>query len=151
MSALHEVLSPAIVPVPSLDVERIREQFPILHQQVHGKPLVYLDNAASAQKPRAVIEAVEECYQSYYANIHRGVHALSERSTYAYERARGKARIFLNARHHHEIIFVRGTTEAVNLVASSFGRSRVGPGDEILIADRRAGRTDSGRVRARAQ
>jgi cysteine desulfurase/selenocysteine lyase len=100
---------------------------------VHGKPLVYLDNAASCQKPRAVIDAISECYSRYYANIHRGVHHLSERSTAAYEGAREKVRAFLNAASSREIIFTRGTTEAINLVASSFGNTQVGPGDEVVI------------------
>ncbi len=134
MSFLHEIVAPAVVESPGgLDIPRIRDQFPILRQRVHDKPLVYLDNAASAQKPRAVVETITECYEGYYANIHRGVHSLSERSTFAYERARGKARIFLNAVSNNEIVFVRGTTEAINLVANSFARPRLGPGDEILI------------------
>ena len=132
MSKPQEVLAP-VVELHRLDVDRIREDFPILQQKVHGKPLMYLDNAASAQKPQAVIDAVSDCYQRYYANIHRGVHYLSERSTAAYEGSREKARGFLNAAHSREIIFTRGTTEAINLVAATFGRSRVGPGDEVLI------------------
>jgi len=131
MNAVHQVQPP--VSAPALDIDTIRAQFPILEQQVHGKPLVYLDNAASVQKPQAVIDAISACYGGYYANIHRGVHALSERSTAAYEGAREKVRTFLNAASSREIIFVRGTTEGINLVASSYGRSRVGPGDEILI------------------
>src|SRR5512144_1237659 len=132
MSALHELAMPADT-LPLLDIESIRREFPILHQQVHGKPLVYLDNAASCQKPRAVIDAISECYSRYYANIHRGVHHLSERSTAAYEGAREKVRAFLNAASSREIIFTRGTTEAINLVASSFGNTQVGPGDEVVI------------------
>ncbi|MDX1654181.1 MAG: cysteine desulfurase [Candidatus Competibacteraceae bacterium] len=116
-----------------LDVAALREQFPILHQDIHGRPLVYLDNAASCQKPRRVIEAVRGCYEGYYANIHRGVHSLSERSTFEYEKARGKVKNFLNAASHKEIVFTRGTTEGINLVASSFGDAFVGQGDEILI------------------
>ncbi|MFO1429405.1 MAG: cysteine desulfurase [Candidatus Competibacteraceae bacterium] len=132
MSALNELARPGDT-LPLLDIKRIRQEFPILHQQVHGKPLVYLDNAASCQKPRAVIDAISECYSRYYANIHRGVHHLSERSTAAYEGAREKVRAFLNAASSREIIFTRGTTEAINLVASSFGNMQVGPGDEVLI------------------
>ena len=132
MSKPQEVLAP-VIELHRLDVDRIREDFPILQQKVHGKPLMYLDNAASAQKPRAVIDAVSDCYQRYYANIHRGVHYLSEQSTAAYEGSREKAREFLNAAHSREIIFTRGATEAINLVAASFGRSRVGSGDEVLI------------------
>lgn len=133
MNAIHEVVRPVTETAPLLDIAAVRAQFPILHQEVHGKPLVFLDNAASSQKPRLVMEAETECYSRYYANIHRGVHALSERSTFAYERARGKARMFLNARSHKEIIFTRGTTEGINLVAASFGRSRLKAGDEVLI------------------
>src|SRR5262249_28666538 len=101
--------------------------------EVHGKPLVYLDNAASAQKPQAVIDAEREVYERGYANIHRGVHWLSVHATDAYDAAREKARAFLNARKPEEIIFVRGTTEAVNIVAQTYGRARVEPGDEVLI------------------
>jgi cysteine desulfurase/selenocysteine lyase len=115
------------------DVEAIRRDFPILSRTVYGRPLVYLDNAASAQKPRAVIEAEMDVYEHYYANIHRGVHWLSVQATDAYDAAREKARRFLNAHGPEEIVFVRGTTEAVNLVAQTFGRQRVGPDDEILI------------------
>jgi len=118
---------------PALDVQRVRRDFPILGQTVHGKPLVYLDNAASAQKPRAVIEAEAAVYESYYSNIHRGVHSLSMRSTDAYEAARETVRRFLGAGHTREIVFTRGTTESINLVASSYGRGHVGPGDEVLI------------------
>ena len=125
----------AIAPTASagLDLARIRAEFPILRQRVHGKPLVYLDNAASAQRPKAVIDAISECYSTYYANIHRGVHLLSERSTAAYEGAREKVRAFLNAASVQEIIFTRNTTESINLVASSFGGSTVKVGDEIVI------------------
>lgn len=115
------------------DVDRIRKDFPALDQTVHGKPLVYLDNAATSQKPLAVIEAEEHFYRRDCSNIHRGVHELSERATKAYEDARVTAQHFLNARDSSEIIFVRGATEAINLVASSFGRKNAGPGDEILI------------------
>jgi cysteine desulfurase/selenocysteine lyase len=120
--------------VPALDVARIRKDFPILHQQVHGKPLVYLDNAASSQKPQAVIDAVAHFDSHDYANIHRGVHDLSQRATVAYEEARVKAQRFVNAAHDKEIIFVRGTTEAINLVAHSYGRTVLNLGDEILIS-----------------
>ncbi len=117
----------------SFDVERIRADFPILHQQVHGKDLVFLDNAASSQRPQSVIDAISHYYEHDHANVHRGVHALSERATAAYEGAREKIRSYINARSTAEIIFVRGTTEAINLVAQSYGRERLGPGDEILI------------------
>src|SRR5438309_1772742 len=115
------------------DVQKIRKDFPILHQMVHGKPLVYLDNAATTQKPLAVIEAIENYYRRDNSNIHRGVHTLSERATEAYEKVRGAAQKFLNAANHKEIIFVRGTTEAINLVAQTYGRKNVGSGDEVLI------------------
>jgi cysteine desulfurase/selenocysteine lyase len=117
----------------SYDVEAVRRDFPILTVQIYGKPLVYLDNAASAQKPRQVIEAEARVYETLYANIHRGVHWLSVHATDAYDAAREKARAFLNAAEAREILFVRGTTEAVNLVAQTLGRQRVGPGDEVLI------------------
>src|SRR5579859_7214719 len=115
------------------DVQKVRRDFPILHQSVHGKPLVYLDNAATTQKPLAVIEAIENYYRHDNSNIHRGVHTLSERATEAYERVRVAARKFLNAADTKEIIFVRGTTEAINLVAQTYGRKNVGSGDEVLI------------------
>lgn len=117
----------------ALDVARLREDFPILAQRVHGKPLVYLDNAATTQKPRRVIDAVSNYYQTSNANVHRGVHTLSERATQEHEAARAKVARFLNARHPSEIVFVRGATEAVNLVAQTFGRMRVKAGDEILV------------------
>jgi cysteine desulfurase/selenocysteine lyase len=119
---------------PGYDVERLRAEFPILASKVHGKPLVYLDNAATTQKPRAVIEALREYYEHGNANIHRGVHLLSQRATEAYEGARERVRRFLNAESAKEIVFVRGTTEAINLVAQSYGRSRLKAGDEILIS-----------------
>jgi cysteine desulfurase/selenocysteine lyase len=118
----------------AFDVARIRKDFPILHQQVHGKPLVYLDNAASSQKPQSVIDAVAHFDSHDYSNIHRGVHDLSQRATVAYEEARVKAQRFLHAAHDKEIIFVRGTTEAINLVAHSYGRTVLNLGDEILIS-----------------
>jgi len=133
MNALTQALPSPLKPAPVVDTHAIRRQFPILHQQVYGKPLVYLDNAASVQKPQVVIDAECDCYRSYYANIHRGVHYLSERSTAAYERARETVRGFLNAASTQEIIFTRGATESINLVAHSFGRGRAGPGDEVLI------------------
>jgi cysteine desulfurase/selenocysteine lyase len=117
----------------AIDVEKIREDFPILKQTAYGKPLVYLDNAATSQKPRAVIEATARYYSADNSNIHRGVHLLSERATKQYEEARVKAQRFINAAHPHEIIFVRGTTEAINLVMNSYGRANARAGDEILI------------------
>ena len=115
------------------DVERVRADFPILATEVHGKPLVYLDNAATSQKPLAVIDAIMRYYQGTNANVHRGVHYLSEAATEDYEAARETAQHFIHAPHLHEIIFVRGTTEGINLIAQTFGRSRIGAGDEILI------------------
>ncbi|BBD77321.1 cysteine desulfurase [Hydrogenophilus thermoluteolus] len=118
--------------VTTWDVEAVRADFPILAQTVHGKPLAYLDNAATTQKPNAVIDAIAHFYRHDNANIHRGVHALAERATIAYEAAREAARRFLNARSANEIVFVRGTTEAINLVAASFG-ARFQPGDEVIV------------------
>ncbi len=118
---------------PSLDVERIRRDFPILERSVNGHPLVYLDSGASSQRPRAVLRAVEDYETHSHANIHRGVHALSQAATEAFEGARERVRRFINARSTREIIFVRGTTEAINLVAQSYARPRLKPGDEILV------------------
>ncbi len=121
-------------PATPFDVEAIRRDFPVLAQTVRGKPLTYLDNAASSQRPRAVIDAISHYYETDHANVHRGVHTLSQRATDRYEGARERARRFLNARSTREIVFVRGTTEAINLVAQSYARPRLGPGDEILIS-----------------
>ena len=117
------------------DLARVREDFPILKELIHGKPLVYLDNAATSQKPWSVINAERDYYTHLNANIHRGVHDLSQRATDAFEGARGKARQFINARKNEEIIFVRGTTEAINLVATSYGRSKLKAGDEIVVSE----------------
>jgi len=122
-------------PITAFDVHRVRRDFPILNQMVHGKPLVYLDNAATTQKPQAVIDAMVRSYAEDNANIHRGVHLLSERATQAYELAREKLQHFLNAAQSREIIFVRGTTEGINLVAATYGRAHVGQGDEVLITE----------------
>lgn len=111
----------------------VRKDFPILHQEVHGRPLVYLDSAATSQKPQVVIDALADYYARDNANVHRGVHRLSERATEAYEGARARIRRFLNAAHPREIVFVRGTTEGINLVAQAYGRQTVGPGDEVVI------------------
>jgi cysteine desulfurase/selenocysteine lyase len=116
------------------DVAAIRRDFPILHQKVNGKPLVYLDNAASSQRPKAVLDAISRYYEHDHANVHRGVHTLSQRATDAYEGARETVRRFINASSTKEVIFTRGTTEAVNLVAQSFVRPGLLPGDEILIS-----------------
>jgi cysteine desulfurase / selenocysteine lyase len=118
----------------TFDVVSVRRDFPILHQSVNGKPLVYFDNAASSQRPRAVIDAISGYYEHDHANVHRGVHTLSQRATEAYEGAREVIRGFINAGDTKEIVFVKGTTEAVNLVAQSFARPRLRRGDEILIS-----------------
>ncbi len=117
-----------------LDVNAIRRDFPILARTVRGGPLSYLDNAASSQRPRAVIDAMSRYYEQSHANVHRGVHWLSQEATDLFEGAREKVRRFINARSTREIIFVRGTTEAINLVAQSYGRTQFGPGDEILVS-----------------
>ncbi len=117
-----------------LDVGKVREDFPILKQRVYGRPLVYLDNAATSQKPQAVIDAMLRFYTAGCSNVHRGVHYLSEQATQAYEGARAGAQRFLNAAESREIVFVRGTTEAINLVAQTFGRQHVRAGDEVLIS-----------------
>jgi cysteine desulfurase / selenocysteine lyase len=117
----------------ALDVERIRKDFPILHQEVHGRPLVYLDSAATSQKPQVVLDALADYYARDNANVHRGVHQLSERATEAYEGARARIQRFLNAAHPREIVFVRGTTDGINLVAQTYGRRTVARGDEVII------------------
>ena len=118
----------------SYDVGRVREDFPILGMQVYGKPLVYLDNAASAQKPKAVLDRLTQAYTSEYSNVHRGLHYLANAATEGYEGAREKVAGFLNAASSDEIIFTRGATEAINLVAQTFGRERIGSGDEIVLS-----------------
>ncbi len=117
-----------------LDIAAIRAQFPILNQRVNGHPLVYFDNAATTQKPKAVIQALTDYYSGYNANIHRGIHALAEKATKAFEETRTTAQHFLGAAHKEEIIFVRGVTEAINLVAQSYGRSVLNKGDEIILS-----------------
>jgi cysteine desulfurase/selenocysteine lyase len=124
-------------PMPAsaqLDVAAIRREFPVLSASVHGKPLCYLDNAASSQRPQCVIDAVSDYYETTHANVHRGVHTLSQQATDLFEGAREKLRRFVNARSTREVIFVRGTTEAINLVAQSYARPRLQPGDEILVS-----------------
>ena len=118
----------------SFDVARIREDFPVLHQMVNGKPLVYLDNAATTQKPQAVIDALVRYYSADNSNVHRGVHTLSQRATEDYDSGRSKARQFLNAASDEEIIFVKGTTDGINLVAHSYARQHLEEGDEIIIS-----------------
>lgn len=117
-----------------LDIAKIREQFPVLHQQVNGRDLVYFDNAATSQKPARVINSLMEYYQGYNANIHRGIHTLAEKATKAYEGTRQTAKEFINAPSAEEIIFVRGVTEAINLIATSYGRAFVSAGDDIIIS-----------------
>lgn len=119
----------------SLDVEKIRSQFPILNQEVNGKKLVYLDNAASSQKPKVVIDALVHYYENDHSNIHRGLHTLAERATSAYEEVRKKAARFINANESEEIIFTSGTTEGINLVAQSFGRCFLNKGDNVILSD----------------
>ena len=116
------------------DIETVRQDFPILSRTVNGKPLIYLDSAATAQKPRQVIDAISHYYSHYNANVHRGLHTLSEEATIAYEGAREKVRAFINAEKDHEIIFTRGTTDGINLVAQSYARTHLKPGDEVIIS-----------------
>ena len=123
------------VPSTRLDPLALRADFPILAREVHGKPLAYLDNAASTQKPQAVIETLSEFYRTHYANIHRGVHTLSEEATLAYEEARDKVAAFINAPDRSGVIFVRNATEAINLVAYTWGRASVGPGDRVVVTE----------------
>ncbi len=123
-----------VVASEKFDVARVRQDFPILSRKIHGKPLVYLDNGATSQKPQCVIDAIDHYYRAENSNIHRGVHHLSEQATAAYEAARGKLRGFINAGSDRQIIFVRGTTEAINLVAQSYGRSFLKAGDEIIVS-----------------
>ncbi len=117
------------------DPEQLRKDFPVLHQNIHGKPLVYLDNAATTQKPQVVIDVISEYYKGYNSNIHRGVHQLSQKATDEYEKARVKIQKFLNAPKSREIVLLRGTTEAINLVAASYGRKYITSGDEIIISE----------------
>ncbi len=126
--------APVTAPAAAFDVERVRRDFPILDRQVNGHPLVYLDNAATAQKPQAVIDAMSAFYGTTNANIHRGVHTLSVEATGRYEEARGKVQRFIGAARPEEIVFVRGATEAINLVAGSWGRANVRRGDEIILS-----------------
>jgi cysteine desulfurase/selenocysteine lyase len=118
----------------AIDIEKIRAQFPVLHQKVNGKPLIYFDNAATNQKPQQVIDALVNYYQGYNANIHRGIHTLAEKATKAYEETRHSMQKFINAKHVEEVIFTRGVTESINLVASSYGRAFLNEGDEVIIS-----------------
>ena len=128
---MNKFVQPAL---DAYDVEAIRTDFPILAERPYGKPLVYLDNAASAQKPKQVIGRLTHAYEHEYANVHRGLHYLANAATEAYEAARETVRRFVNAGSHEEIVFTRSTTEAINLVASSFGLRHIGAGDEILLS-----------------
>jgi cysteine desulfurase/selenocysteine lyase len=119
---------------PVLDIEKIRSQFPVLHQKVNGQPLIYFDNAATNQKPKRVIDALTSYYSGYNANIHRGIHTLAEKATRAYEDTREAMRSFINARSVEEIIFTRGVTESINLVAASYGRTFLKAGEEVIIS-----------------
>ena len=130
---MSTVVDPAPAGHNRYDVEQVRAQFPALHQEVYGKPLVYLDNSATSHKPQSVIDRVRDYYQNDNSNVHRGVHALSERSTGDYESARDKLKGFINAPDRRGVIYVRGTTEGLNLVAQSYVRPRLSPGDEIVI------------------
>jgi cysteine desulfurase/selenocysteine lyase len=129
MNVMHPALTNG-----TYDVARVREDFPILATKVYGKPLIYLDNAASAQKPKAVLDRIQHAYTREYANVHRGLHYLANAATEAYEGAREKVRAFLNASRPEEIIFTRNATEAINLVAYTFARERLKPGDEIVLS-----------------
>ena len=117
-----------------LDINKIRKDFPILSRTIHGKKLVYLDNAASTLKPQVVIDALTNHYKFETANIHRGIHYLSDEGTTKYEESRSTIKEFINAKHGHEVIFTGGTTDSINLVAQSYGRQNLRPGDEILIS-----------------
>src|SRR4051812_13505447 len=128
------VIMPAAATNGAYDVSRIRGDFPILGMQVYGKPLIYLDNAASAQKPKVVLDRLERAYTAEYANVHRGLHYLANAATEAYEDAREKVRGFINAQRKEEIVFTRNATEAINLVAYTFGGERIGAGDEIVLS-----------------
>ncbi len=137
MAMLHEAknIGSSSAEKHPFDVDKIRQDFPALGLRVYGKPLVYLDNAASTQKPVSVLDEEDRCYREYYSNVHRGVHYLSQKATEAYEQARRKVQGFVGAARPEEIVFVRGTTEGINLVASTFGRGRVEAGDEVLITE----------------
>ena len=133
MSTKLALAQSTLAAATSFDSDKVRAEFPILSRQINGRPLVYLDSAASSQRPRCVLRAIEHYESSLHANVHRGVHTLSQWATEAYESARDTVRRFLHARSSREIIFTRGTTEAINLIAQSWGRSNLAPGDEILI------------------
>ena len=132
------MITETVIPAPPkemIDSEKLRADFPILHQKVHGHPLIYFDNAATSQKPRAVLDALRTYYERDNANVHRGIHELSNRATAAFEAARARAAHFINARSADEIVFTRGTTEAINLIAHSWGGRNLKPGDKILLTE----------------
>lgn len=132
---MNQIATPLQNSVSNLDIDKIRSEFPVLQQKVNGKPLVYLDNAATTQKPVQVIETLDEYYRDYNSNIHRGVHTLSQKATDAYEKSRKTIQEFINAESNKEVIFVRGATEGINLVAQTWGRSKLKAGDEIIISE----------------
>ncbi|MGH2375060.1 MAG: aminotransferase class V-fold PLP-dependent enzyme, partial [bacterium] len=113
----------------------VRDDFPLLRQTMNGKPLIYLDSAATSQKPRVVLDALMHYYREYNANVHRGIYRIAEEATARYEESRAKIAAFLGAARPEEVVFTRGTTEAINLVAATWGRARVGPGDEIVLTE----------------
>ena len=125
----------AVKTASKLDARTLRGDFPIFEQQIHGKPLAFLDSAASSQKPRQVLDAMTEFYETSYANVHRGVYVLAERATEALEHARERVRVFLNAPDAREVIFVRNATEGINLVAYAWGLSNLGPGDLVVVTE----------------
>ncbi|MBI1374591.1 MAG: SufS family cysteine desulfurase [Phycisphaera sp.] len=129
----YDVPTQADNAILTFDVVNVRAAFPILHQQVHGKPLAYLDSAATSQKPTCVIEAIDDYYRRYNSNVHRGVHKLAEEATHEYEQARVKIARFIGSPSHTQIVYTRGTTESINLVASAWGDANVGEGDEVLV------------------
>ncbi|EWH02549.1 cysteine desulfurase [Halomonas sp. BC04] len=131
---MNHLATDRVLETPALDVAGIRAEFPILERQVHGRPLIYFDNAATSQTPLAVIDTFRDYYSRYNANIHRGLHTLADEATAAYEGTRETVRAFLNAADRREIVFTRGTTEAINLVANSWGRTNLAPGDEVLVS-----------------
>src|SRR5437899_4359397 len=132
------MISETVIPASRkkmIDWESIRSDFPILHQKVHGYPLIYFDNAATSQKPRLILDALRNYYERDNANVHRGIHELSNRATAAFEAARARSAKFINARTADEIVFTRGTTESINLVAHSWGGKNLMPGDQILLTE----------------
>jgi len=137
MSGVSKLVQPAAGDnsMAAFDVERVRRDFPILSQEIYGKPLVFLDSGASAQKPRVVIDSIRECYETYYANVHRGAHYLSQRSTDAFEEARVTIANFINAKTENEVIFTSSVTESINLVAATWGRKFLEKGDEVIVTE----------------